>query len=611
LLSRTIVFAGWIDIEEEILIHVIAFLALQVAPQATAPQEYFQQSVAYTMEARLDEVEDLLVGGGVMQYHNNATTSLNELYFNLSLNAFRPNSTWATTEAREDYDFQNLNEIDAGFHHMTSMKLDGVTLAPEYPHAPDSTVVRYSLPHPLAANESLSVEFTWTARPSTLCRRQCRQGRSYDFAHWYPRVAVFDHTGWATRPLYPQGEFYGEFASYNVTLDVAADQVIGATGVPVSGDPGWALTALDSIPESQYRREFYGSPKNVISPGLLVGEPEAGRKRVNWIADDVHHFAWSTSPDYQYESGTLGDISIHVLYRPGDLEWDLGAAARRTERALGWLQDLFGPYPWPQLTNLHRLEGGGTEFPMVLMDGSASQGLITHEGAHQYAHGVFGNNEWREGWLDEGMASFLTGWFNEEHGVADPWSGLMVGIGRMTASGLVAPISTEAAEFPDFRTYGLMTYSLPQAVLYMLKNHLGDQAFRQGLRAYYQAKRLQHVTEADFRHAMEQSSGEDLGWFFDQWFHTTGTLDYGVGAVSQEQSETGWITSITIERLGDNWMPVTVRVGHEDRRLTSQDAVQIVEFLSLDRPDSVTLDPDVLLIDSDRSNNTTIIPESN
>ena len=88
-------------------------------------------------------------------------------------------------------------------------------------------------------------------------------------------------------------------------------------------------------------------------------------------------------------------------------------------------------------------------------------------------------------------------------------------------------------------------------------------------------------------------------------------VDYGVGAVSQEQSETGWITSIEIERLGDNWMPVTVRVGHEDRRLTSQDAVQIVELRSSHRPDSVTLDPDVLLIDSDRSNNTTIIPQSN
>jgi len=212
-----------------------------------------------------------------MSYHNNATEPLNALYFNLSLNAFRPNSTWATTEQRGQYDFQALEELDTGFHRMSMMSLDGVPLVADYPHAPDSTVVRYALPRALAPDESLSVEFSWTARPSTLCRRQCRRGRSYDFAHWYPRVAVYDHTGWATRPLYPQGEFYGEFASYRVTMDVAVDQVIGATGVPVSGDPGWALTAPAPFPESQYRRDFYGTPEPVASLGLVTGEPEDGR----------------------------------------------------------------------------------------------------------------------------------------------------------------------------------------------------------------------------------------------------------------------------------------------------------------------------------------------
>jgi len=591
------------------LLPVIALLALQAVSQSEPPG-YFQQDVSYTIEALLDEVEDVLVGVGIMSYHNNATEPLNALYFNLSLNAFRPNSTWATTEQRGQYDFQSLEDVDTGFHRMSMMSLDGVALVADYPNAPDSTVVRYALPRALAPDESLSVEFSWTARPSTLCRRQCRRGRSYDFAHWYPRVAVYDHTGWATRPLYPQGEFYGEFASYRVTMDVAVDQVIGATGVPVSGDPGWALTAPAPFPESQYRRDFYGTPEPVASLGLVTGEPEDGRKRVVWMAKDVHHFAWSTSPDYRYESGRVGDISIHVLYRPGDLDWDLGATVHRTERALGWLEETIGPYPWPQLTNVHRLEGGGTEFPMMLMDGSASQGLIIHEGAHQYVHGIFGNNEWREGWLDEGMASFLSAWFNEEHGVADPWSGLMTGIGRATAEGLVAPISTESAEFPDFQTYGLMTYSLPQAVLYMLRNQLSTETFRQGLQGYYESKRLQHVTEADFRRSMEEASGRDLGWFFDQWFHTSGVLDYGVGSVSQEKTETGWRTQVEVERLGDNWMPVVVRVGQEEQRLTGQDAVQVVDFLTTDRPDRVEIDPDILLIDTDRTNNTSTILES-
>ena len=578
----------------------------QEAPQATP--EYFQQDVEYTLEARLDEDRDVLIGAGVMTYQNNSLQSLDSLYFHLYLNAFRPNSSWSTTEQRDDFDFQGLDEEAAAFHRMTGMSLEGAELEAHYPGAPDSTVVVYPLPEALEPGEAIELAFTWEARPSTLCRRQCRRGRSYDFAHWYPRVAVFDHTGWAVRPLLPQGELYGEFGRYRVTLDLADDQVVGATGVPVAGDPGWRAGPGSPEPTPHYRRDFYGTSPPTGHPGLLDGPVEEGRKRVIFHAEDVHHFAWSTSPDYLYEGGRAGDVAIHVLYRPGDLDWDLGAVVARTERALEWLESVFGPYPWPQLTNLHRIEGGGTEFPMVLMDGSDGQGLIIHEGAHQYAHGILANNEWREGWLDEGMASFLSAWFYEDHGAPDPWSGLMRGIGGAIADGPVAPIATESAEFPDYQTYGLMTYALPQAVLYSLRRLLDDDVFRRGLRDYYRNKALEHVTEADLRRSMERASGEDLGWFFDQWFHSTGTLDYAVGNVEQEPADGGWRTRVEVVRKGDIWMPITVRIGEEERRLEADDEVQVVEITTAERPERVELDPGATLIDVDRANNVAEIP---
>ena len=86
---------------------------------------------------------------------------------------------------------------------------------------------------------------------------------------------------------------------------------------------------------------------------------------------------------------------------------------KRTEIALNWLGQLFGPFAWPQITNVHRIDGGGTEFPMMIMDGSASQGLIVHELGHNYTMGILANNEWREGWLDEGFTSFQSSWFSE------------------------------------------------------------------------------------------------------------------------------------------------------------------------------------------------------
>ena len=584
------------------MLALASLLLLQAVTPPEAP-EYFQQDIAYTLEVRLDEARGLLLGAGSLEYQNNSPHSLDSLYFHLYLNAFRPNSAWASTEQRDDFDFQGLDEEAIAFHRMTGMSVEGTELEPHYPGAPDSTVVAYALPEALEPGESVDLAFAWEARPSTLCRRQCRRGRSYDFAHWYPRIAVFDHTGWAVRPLLPQGELYGEFGRYHVTLDLAEDQVVGATGVPVAGDPGWRAGPGSPEPAPRYRRDFYGTATATVRPGLLGGPVEEGRKRVIFFADDVHHFAWSTSPDYLYEGGRVGDVAIHVLYRPGDLDWDLGSVVARTERALEWLESVFGPYPWPQLTNLHRIEGGGTEFPMVLMDGSHDQGLIIHEAAHQYAHGILANNEWREGWLDEGMASFLSTWFYEDNGAPDPWSGLMRGVGSAIADGLVAPIATESAKFPDYQTYGLMTYALPQAVLYSLRRLFGDDTFRRGLRDYYRSKALEHVTEADLRHSMERASGEDLGWFFDQWFHSTGALDYAVGDIEQERTDDGWRTRVEVMRRGEIWMPITVRLGDEERRLEGAGERQVVEVSTQARPERVELDPETLLIDVDRSNN--------
>src|SRR2546422_1812738 len=142
-------------------------------------------------------------------------------------------------------------------------------------------------------------------------------------------------------------------------------------------------------------------------------------------AEDVHHFAFSLNPDYIYEQGRYGEAVVRVLYRPGDrATWGQGKAVQNTVVALAWLDSLFGKYQWPQLTNVHRIEGGGTEFPMMIMDGSASIGLIVHETGHQYVMGQLANNEWREGWLDEGFSDFQEGWFLETHGGPPAYDGL-------------------------------------------------------------------------------------------------------------------------------------------------------------------------------------------
>ncbi|MGH7467281.1 MAG: hypothetical protein ACRENP_04775 [Longimicrobiales bacterium] len=76
----------------------------------------------------------------------------------------------------------------------------------------------------------------------------------------------------ATAGLDATGEFYGEFGTYDVTLEVATDQVMGATGAPVEGDPGWERAAAQRGTTIDYKRAAY-APGPAQSLGLLTGSP--------------------------------------------------------------------------------------------------------------------------------------------------------------------------------------------------------------------------------------------------------------------------------------------------------------------------------------------------
>jgi hypothetical protein len=581
---------------------MLPLLLLCVAVDTTG---YWQQRVAYKITASLDEPSGVLTGHVRISYVNHSPDTLRDFYVHQYLNAFRPGSRWAAADSAEQRDrFQHLKDPDYAFERITASTLMGAALGPDYPYAPDSTIAHWSLPRPLAPGDSMVVEIAWQARPSTLPRRQGRRGRRFDFAQWYPKVVVYDKHGWQDHPLYLAGEFYGEFATYDVTLDLAADQVVGATGVPVEGDPGWQTAAVGAVAGGSidYQRNWYGRS------GGRCASVAPGRKCVRFYAESVHHFAFSLNPEYRYEQGRYGDVVVRVLYEPGDsATWGRGIAVGRTETALAWLDTLFGAFPWPQITNVHRIEGGGTEFPMMVMDGSAGLGLIVHEVGHNYTMGVLANNEWREGWLDEGFTSFQTGWFFESRGQGPAYPGLDANILFWDVDRWSEPVSMVSERYRDFATYNTMIYTKAQLFFEQLRYVVGDDTMRRILQIYYARWKLKHVAEDAFRTVAEEVSGMDLKWLFGQWLHGTSLIDYRMkGARRRRMADGRWLTAVTIERLGDGWMPVEIGDEGGDTiyaRATGQPEIERVEFVTRRKPGRLTLDPRLRAHDWNALNN--------
>lgn len=580
-----------------------SWLILAVSMMAQQVPE-FHQGVDYTIEAVLDSSTHVLRAREQVRYRNNSQEPLDTLWFHLHLNAFRPNSAWAQRELQFDNRrFQDLGPDDHAYERVRAVRVGGRPVRVVYPNAPDSTVMGVPLPTRLNPGMSVTVLIDWTARLSTVPRRQGRRGQHYDFAQWYPRIAVFDRNGWQVQPLLPQGEFFGEFATYDVTLDVPGSFVMGATGVPVDGDPGWEAANIKPGSPVEYARDAYDKVP-VESLDLLERRPAKTNKRVRWRAENVHHFAWTVNPQYRYEGGKSGKTPIHVLFQAGDTTWP-GVALERTAKALQFMEYVFGPYTWPQLTNVHRVEGGGgTEFPMMVMNASANEGLIVHEVAHQWAHGILANNEFVDGWLDEGMASFLSMLYTEAQGRRLDLRNALQQVAAADTAATAKPIATRSADFADMGTYSLFTYSKPQFVFNMLRYLLGDSVFHAGMKRYYEENKLEHVDEADFKAAMEAVSNKDLDWFFQQWLHTNHTLDYAItNARVTQQADGTWRTQADITRSGEIWMPVKIKVGDVVQVLTSREPSFFVTVDTRLRPTEVVLDPDVMLLELDKQNN--------
>src|SRR5579884_1280131 len=519
---------------------------------------YWQQRVHYEIVATLDESQSQLRATARLTYVNNSPDTLREMFFHQYLNAFRPGSKWSAVDARENRErFQHLGENDIGYERLTQAPVvGGSPVTVDYPGAPDSTVMHFRLPRPLAPRDSIGIDFAWTARPSTVTRRQGRRGRTYDFAQWFPKVAVYDRDGWEPNPLVPAGELFGEYGTYDVAMVVRDDQVIASTGVPVAGDPGWARVSRNGPP-------YLGSNAYGGAPWNPKVEPAAGYRVVVFRAENVHHFAWGASPDYRYEGGvyvrqlppthfkTWDSVGVHVLFKPGDdTTWGGGRALERTLFAARWLESIWGPYAYPAITNVHRLDPGGTEFPMMIMDGSAGQSLILHELGHVFTYGILGNNEWRSGWLDEGLTDYQTSWALKEspqdraraieppllapgyrvNAVTIPKSdSLMLPETRLDLLGRAQPIGTPAFEFSEFGIYNEMIYNRAKVMYGQLRELMGDSVFLRFTHDYYDRWALKHVDERAIRASAERAYGKPLDWFFDEWVHGTGLMDYALG----------------------------------------------------------------------------------
>ncbi|MGI8673141.1 MAG: M1 family aminopeptidase, partial [Luteitalea sp.] len=206
-----------------------------------------------------------------------------------------------------------------------------------------------------------------------------------------------------------------------------------------------------------------------------------------------------------------------------------------TRDALAFYSEWIGPYAYEKLANVQSNSvSGGMESASAIFYSPGSvvgdrntrwRNVVIHEIAHQWFGNAVTERDWNDVWLSEGFATYFTLLFVEHAYGRDEF---VDSLRRSRQTVLDFYLKT-----PGYRvvhenlddmsqvTTG-MTYQKGAWVLHMLRQRLGDDRFRAGVRAYYQRFMNANATTADFREAMEQASGQDLAAFFDQWLYRGG-----------------------------------------------------------------------------------------
>ena len=354
----------------------------------------------------------------------------------------------------------------------------------------------------------------------------------------------------------------------------------------------------------------------VVSNGLLVEETDLGDGR------RLTH--WRQSAPIATWLNTLGVARFAVDHRPAwhglpietwvyrqDRDNGFALFAEPTVAVLDFFSEHVGPYAYERLGHV-QANGvrGGMESATSIFYGDDSvadprstrwRNVIVHEMAHQWFGNSVTESDWDHVWLSEGFATYFTHLFVEHaYGRDEMVAGLLRDRDEVREFDKKSPdyriIHDNLADMSQvLSTPG--TYKKGGWTLHMLRGVVGDAAFWTGVREYYRLYRDANATTADFRRCMEQASGRELAWFFDQWLTRGGfpklrvRWSYDAAAkqlrIAAEQLQAGPPFRLPIElglEVEGEPRPRTERIEIQQQRETVT--------LALDKPPrSFALDP--------------------
>jgi aminopeptidase N len=276
----------------------------------------------------------------------------------------------------------------------------------------------------------------------------------------------------------------------------------------------------------------------VVANGLLQEERDLGDGlRLTHWKQSIPIASWlnaiGVAQFASRHSGLVNGVPLQTWVFPRDRDAGVVAFEVPARAALEFYIERIGPYPYEKLANVQAAGlHGGTEHASAIfygedsVNGRPATALVAHEVAHQWFGDSVTERDWDDIWLSEGFATYFTLLFTEHSAGRDAF---VAGLRRSRETVLAAEkklpgVAVIHDNLSDMRkVLNPLVYQKGGWTLHMLRGLIGTDAFWAGIRDYYRRYRDGNVSTDDLQRAMEQSSGQDLSWFFRQWLNRAGS----------------------------------------------------------------------------------------
>jgi len=319
-------------------------------------------------------------------------------------------------------------------------------------------------------------------------------------------------------------------------------------------------------------------------------------------------------------------MSVYPVESAGNGAW--GRATEYLKKSIEYFSAKWFVYPYPVAVNEAGI-AGGMEYPGIVFDGITDKGdelywVTAHEIGHNWFPMIVGSNERRYAFMDEGFNTFIDVYAADEfnHGEYAPKRDGEYAPGKGNPADEIvptiadpdAPVILTSADAVSEKYRHPIEYFKPAFGLVLLREQiLGKDRFDYAFRNYIHNWAYKHPQPEDFFRSMDNGGGEDLSWFWRGWFYHNWSLDLALVDARYVDKDPKKGIQVTVANKGQMAMPFTIEVKLKDgskqrMKLPVETWLQnkAITFVipTTTEAESVSVDPDAVLPDMNRGNNT-------